>query len=271
MVSTVTGLQLLDSATSQGEGDMNEDLAGGTRNYAWMFDGATDMPPTFRPDPDVTGARWIAQFGDSWLRDSARGETPSELLSGLAAAVAAELRSQGMAAGGLPPTSSLGVVRADDARIMAAVVGDVSVYNVAKDDLLLESRFGEAERTAVAQRRASGDEAASVAAIVARRRSYLSGIGGQWVLGDNPAAGGAARRRVWTADPGDEILLATDGFARAVTDYGLVPSWKVLAEEIRSHGVCEMIGRIREVESDTERMRFFKRSDDACAALWRCA
>ncbi|MBL0888602.1 protein phosphatase 2C domain-containing protein [Myceligenerans indicum] len=267
----MTQLQLLDSSSDKGEGDMDEDLAGGVGPYAWMFDGATDMPPTFRPDPRVTGAYWIAHFGDAWLRRHARDQRPSELLSGLAAAIGAELQAQGMPSGGLPPASSLAIVRAYGEQITAAVVGDVAVYNVAEDDLLLDPAFGVTERAAVAQRVPCGTDDTTVAAIIARRRTYLSDESPQWILGDNPTVGKAAPIRHWRTEPGNEMLLATDGFTRAVTDYGLVASWKDLADEVRADGARSMIERIRRFEAGANRARFFKRSDDACAALWRCA
>lgn len=268
MHTTRTTLELIDTATSKGEGGMNEDLAGGVGPYAWMFDGATDMPATFRPQPDVTGAYWIAHRGNAWLRANARGQEPHELLTELAAAIDVELRSSGMPSGALPPAAGLAVVRADGDHVTVAAVGDVAVYDAAHDDLVLDTRFGSNEHGAVAQSLPPDDETAG---IVARRRSYLGDPRTAWILGNNPSAGSGALRRAWPAAPGDHVLLATDGFARAVTDYGLATSWADLTDQVRTRGVAHVIDRLRAHEADARRTTFFKKSDDACAALYRCA
>ncbi|RPF22262.1 hypothetical protein [Myceligenerans xiligouense] len=274
---TTTGLQLLDTATSKGEGDMNEDLAGGTGPYAWMFDGATDMPPTFCPQPHVTGAYWLAHHGNTWLREHARDQEPHALLSELATRVGATLRGRGMPDGALPPAASLAITRVTGDRLTAAVVGDIAVYNITHKDLLLDTRFARNERTAVAQHvrtdggRSDESRAAQVDGIVGRRRADLAGRNGPWILGDNPAVGTGALRRDWPMAYDDLVLLATDGFARAVTDYEIATSWADLAGMILTHGIQHLIERIRDVEARAEPTTFFKKSDDACAALYRCA
>lgn len=271
-------LQLLDTATSKGEGDMNEDLSGGTDPYAWMFDGATDMPPTYCPQPHVTGAYWLAHHGDAWLTAHARDQEPHTLLSDLAAAVDTTLRDRGMPDGALPPATSLAITRLSGDRLTAAVVGDVAVYNITHKDLLLDARFGTNERTAVAQhlptnsrRSDDGGRAAQVDGIIARRRADLTGRNGPWILGNNPAIGTGALRRSWPMAPGDLLLLATDGFTRAVTDYNIATSWTDLADMLLAHGIEHVIDRIRHFEARADRTAFFKKSDDACAALYRRA
>lgn len=271
MTRPMTELRILDAASSKGEGDANEDLVGSAGAYAWMFDGATDMPPTLRPDPRVTGAYWLAHFGDTWLRENVRDQEPHELLGGIAAAVRKEIDHLEELDDGLSPASSAAIVRIDGTRLAAAAVGDVSVYNISQGELLLDPYYAAVEHAAVAEQSRSGDAAAATAGIVARRRELLSDGGDQWILGDNPMVGDAALRREWPAEVGQELLLATDGFARAVTDYGLAGSWDALVGMIRSHGVQGVIDRIRRFEVGADRTHFFKRSDDACAALIRCA
>ncbi|MBE1877459.1 protein phosphatase 2C domain-containing protein [Myceligenerans pegani] len=275
---TITKLQLLDTATSKGEGDMYEDLAGGVGPYAWMFDGATDMPATYCPQPHVTGAYWLAHHGDAWLSRHASDQEPHTLLSDLAAAVDAALHDRGMPDGALPPATSLAIAHVTENRLEAAVVGDVAVYNVTHKDLLLDARFGTNERTAVAQQvPANGSRpdrevrAAQVDGIVARRRADLAGRNGPWILGNNPAVGTGALRRTWPMARGDLVLLATDGFTRAVTDYDIATSWDDLADMILAHGIQDVIDHIRHLEAGLDRTMFFKKSDDACAALYRRA
>jgi hypothetical protein len=71
-------------------------------------------------------------------------------------------------------------------------------------------------------------------------------------------------------DEVDHVLLCTDGFARAITDYQLFPSWPALIEAALGESLTAIAKAIRDIErhSDTgARRRHFKRSDDLAAIL----
>ncbi|MCF4123032.1 protein phosphatase 2C domain-containing protein [Antribacter sp. KLBMP9083] len=269
MTTTTTGLTVLDTATSKGVGELNEDLAGSAGPYAWMFDGATDTPETFRPDPDVTGAYWISHTCDTWLRSRPLTRRPPGLVTSLATHVAESLRLAGMPDDGLPPVCSMGIVRRTDAQVEAAIVGDVFIYHAGKYALLSNPVFGRNEHTAVRTQRDTRQSPQEAAAgITARRRGYLKGRDGAWVLGNNPAVGADVLFAAWDYTPGDLLLLATDGFARAVTDYHLAESWTDLTNLVVRRSAARVIQMIRDHEASTDQSApFFKKSDDACVTL----
>lgn len=265
MATTKNSLTVLDTATRKGLGEFNEDLAGSAGSYAWMFDGATDMASSFRPDSEVTGAFWISRTCDAWLRSHLLAQRPEELISSLAQYVDASLREAGMPNDALPPVCSLGIVNRTESEVTAAIVGDIFVYNAGQDDLLHYPAFGVNEHRAVRAR-----QAPSIAAtgITARRRDYLAGRNGVWVLGNNPAVDAGARTAVWPAAAGDLVLLATDGFARAVTDYKIARSWSELVELVQQRSAAGVIDMIRDYEASLDvHAPYFKKSDDACATL----
>ncbi|WP_423464877.1 protein phosphatase 2C domain-containing protein [Promicromonospora sp. MS192] len=265
MANSTSGLTVLDTATRQGVGEFNEDLAGNNDTCAWMFDGATDTIGTFRPDPRTTGAYWISRTCDEWLRRHDLTQRPAETITELAAHVKASLRDAGMPREALPPACSAGIVRRSADEVAAAIVGDIFVYHDGRDDLLDYPAFGANERRAV---RAQTSPQQAAEGIAERRRRYLAGSDGAWVLGDNPYVAAGARTIAWPAVRGDIVLLATDGFARAVTDYKIAASWHELVELVRERSASSVIDMIREHESTADtQAALFKKSDDVCVSL----
>ncbi|WP_161965258.1 protein phosphatase 2C domain-containing protein [Ornithinimicrobium cerasi] len=251
-----------------GEGQMNEDLAGDASHTAWMLDGATDVPRTYLPDHSVTGAYWLVHQINALLAKADAEPDHAKLLSRLAQNVAVKLRQHGMTAHDLPPACSLGIVTLESHHVVASIVGDVYIFHQEQDTLLSESQFGENERRAVLKRATTQNSA--TAGIEERRRGYLRGANGQWVMANNPDVWQGVASRQWRCFPGDHILLATDGFARAVTDYGLFPDWTTLAKEVTRQGAATVLGELRSYErSSTTDARHFKKSDDACVSLYQ--
>lgn len=259
----------VDHATSAGEGRMNEDLAGSSPARAWMIDGATDLPATFRPAPGETGAYWLASELDRLLRAESTALSNDDTLGALATAVGRALRRAGMSGSALPPACSIGLATVIGNELQASIVGDVTIYHLELDDLLSDDRFGRNEKRAV---RTAGaiNGADAIDGIEDRRRRYISGGGGQWVLADNPAVRRGARSKRWLAGVGGHLLMATDGFARAVSPYGLYSDWRALAADLRTRGADEVMRLLREHEArNLGQDEFFKSSDDACVALYR--
>lgn len=268
--------RLRDHATSKGVGDFNEDQSGHAHGVVWMFDGSTDMPETYRPWLDRSGAYWIAQIGNDWLlsrADPTRTADPMDLMGELASTVETALAASGMAAGALPPVTALGIAALDGNALNLALVGDVFIYHPASSSLLSDPRFGTNEKAAIARRRSEAQSTEDAQrGISERRRGYLRGLGGQWVLGPNPGVSSGAINAHWTVSTGDLLLLATDGFARAVTDYSIASDWDALTDMVVTQGAGKVMASIRAFEDAShEGGDFFKKSDDVCVALYEIA
>lgn len=261
-------LVTIDHATSRGQGSLNEDMAGATSQLAWMIDGSTDLPATFRPLPDATGAYWLAHTLSKRLERSTDAYC-NDTLAELASYVNSELMSLEIPADALPPACSIGIARLLDSYVRAYIVGDVYVYHVGQDDLLSDPRFERSESQAV--RAASQASAAEITAgMEKRRRGYIRGENDQWIFANNPEVRRGARVRSWPAWPGDHLIFATDGFARLITSYGVFPTWKAFARDIRFNGAAHMIEVLREFEAaNSKDLSHFKASDDACVAIHR--
>jgi serine/threonine protein phosphatase PrpC len=265
------GLVVIDSATSKGEGDFNEDLGGATPRRAWVLDGATDVSATIRPDPAISGARWIVERIDQLFRGSHDDLSPGEIFDAIALSLRDELDTDTPVAETVPPACSAGIVTAGSS-ISAAIVGDIYIYNLAHRDLLATNAFDRNEKRAAARatmRRSSAAE--TDAGIASRRLDYLNGRHGQWILGNNPGVSQGVMAREWRANDGDLMLLCTDGFARAVSSYGIFDDWEQISRRALATSVGAVVSMIRRHEHDrADPSEHFKGSDDIFAMIVRC-
>lgn len=265
------GWAVLDSATSRGEGQFNEDLGGSTHLRAWVLDGATDVPATARPDPAKTGARWIVEQVDGRLRKLRTDLPLRETFGSLATAVRTELGVAGVREGEIAPACSAGIISVG-ATLQAGIVGDIYIYNVSQRELLSTDTFDRNEKSAAS--RAGLPQAGGTLTgdgITSRRRDYLSGRRGAWILGDNPLASEGVILREWPACEGQVILMCTDGFARALTSYGLFENWEELSNAVLEMGIANVVALIRDHEAkDGSVQEHFKASDDIFAMIIKC-
>ncbi|HEY5347964.1 MAG TPA: hypothetical protein VIJ72_07215, partial [Rhizomicrobium sp.] len=95
--------------------------------------------------------------------------------------------------------------------------------------------------------------------------------GRNWVFSPDPRAADHVQSRDLAVPPGTFVLLASDGFLAAASDYGLYDAQGLLAAA-RDKGLATVGAQIRRCEEeDALGIRFarFKKSDDATALLLR--
>lgn len=268
--------EVRDYVTQIGEGICNEDVAGVRDGLAWIMDGATDVNASSFFG-NVTDAKWLTDRLDTWLRyqDFAFSSTdlPKEF-GRLAEHVNAGLVDVDFPADRLPPACSCGLARIDEERgtIELALVGDVYLFSVAHGEMLSNAFFAKREAAGVRQARMRQGESNLVLRdreqIAARRRGYIRGANGQFVLSSNPGVVHGVLTKSVPVRPGDMILLCTDGFARLVEGYRIHESWADLADAAIHHGLTPLLQQLREYEAGHGHSAHnYKASDDACAIL----
>jgi protein phosphatase 2C-like protein len=264
-------MRFVEMVNDAGEGVCNEDRAGQAGTLAWVIDGATSL--TDAPAlPARTDAEWLADHVDRYLRAHAGRDTADlpALYRRLAADVAVALADLEFPADLLPPACSCGVAwQAGDVLLMG-IVGDAFLYVPGTDTLLSDPLFGRREAAGVAGTATPARDrlVAGRAGIAVRRRQYISGTAGSFVLSNNPAVAGGVRQASVPVRPGQRVLLCTDGFARLVEPYGIYPSWAALAAAVEAGGLAAALRRLREYESAAEpSTTHYKHRDDACALV----
>lgn len=270
-------MRVVESVSDAGDGVCNEDRAGQAGELAWVIDGATSL--TDRPVlPARTDAEWLADHVTRYLTGTASRRLPDDLpslyadIAGDVARVLAQLR---FPPGTLPPACSCGIVRRTGDTLTMGIVGDAFLYVPGHDVLLSDPLFARREAAGVGAASATPGATPGTSLLVAdrpgiaaRRREYISGSAGSFVLSNNPAVSAGVRQATVRVADGQAVLLCTDGFARLVDPYGLYPSWAELADAARGGGLAGLLAELRGHERETGPAgAHYKRRDDACALL----
>jgi hypothetical protein len=256
------------------ENCFSEDRFGTSGAMAWILDGASSVSPglvrTARSDAD-----WIVDHLDNELRAlSDRPEPLKELVARALHHVAllADDEWEG-ARPEVPPSAALGVVRHVGDHTEFFVLADVSVIlrTEAAAVWLIDRRVD--EHNAAARREleeAVLEPEITFAQISERtrpllaepRRSMMNKPDGYWAASIDEAA--ADHALTGTIDGAEEVILATDGFIRALDLFGLVSS----PEQLFTSDFRALAGSIRAIERgdpDTIAYPRWSVSDDICA------
>jgi len=265
-------LEILDRVSDAGSAKPTEDRIGHSRIAAWVIDGATDVyPEPFLPAVndvhylvDAVGAK-LSQIDEPT-------PTAEELLAHLADAVREDIAARGFPAGRTHPTCSLSVALDREDELEFARIGDVTIIAVGDELTELSTDFyNQREIAAVAAAGASGlDSDNARHALLRRRREYITGVRAEGVFSGDPDAVLRVQRATVGRDEVRHILLCTDGFARAITDYQLFPNWPSLIEAALRESLSAIAKAIRDIEHHPEHdltASHFKRSDDLAAML----
>jgi hypothetical protein len=175
----------------------------------------------------------------------------------------------------VPPSAALGVVRHTGAGTEYLVLADVSVV-LHTDQGVFEftdqvDDHNNGARAVMAEALDAGKSFPEAKAITKphlaeRRRSAMNREGGYWVASIDEAA---AAHAVTDVVPGvREVVLASDGFMRALHLFGLVPQVGALFER----NLAELAEAVRKAEHDDPETRAYPRwtvSDDICARRLR--
>lgn len=241
----------------------NDDRYGATPQRAWMIDGSTDLGP-----PGLMGS----QPGAAWLAATASrafaaaetgtlGDTLDEVYARTAAAYAAERVRDPVDAWELPSAAFLAIALIDGALDLAWLADCVCL--ILRGEVV--TRLGpqpSADETEQARVHATGPERPLEMLRAERMRPERR------ILGIDPTHRAHVEHLRVPVEPGDEVLLMTDGMGALVDDYG-IPLDSFIAM-LRTEGLPALAAHLRAIETaDGTRTRYprFKGSDDA-TALW---
>lgn len=275
------GPTLLDRVSLPGDpGRPNEDAFGNAGAFAWVIDGATGLGDYECLD-GPSDAAWLAGTASAVIAERIEaGET--DLASLIAAAITEaayrferdlvrppEGRYQ-------LPTASILLARLDGDGIDVAELGDCSLYARGANGTLATigsdapGRARERESARLMISHGATLKTPEVRRRMRAGRATRNTPGGAWLLGIHPEAAAHVRRHRIALDAPYTALLATDGFAALVEDYGRYDA-RGLLEAAGGNGLGSLGEELRTIErvEDPDCTAFprFKPSDDATAVL----
>jgi hypothetical protein len=272
-------MKIIDQVTSPGGQRPNEDRLGYAGPLAWVLDGATDLESdAFLPaGSDV---QWLVDRVGELLTELGRrgvGGGAEDLLRSLSARIGDEIASLGFPPGRIHPTCSIGLLVARDDHWELARIGDPTCLAVGARTVELSTGFfGRREAQALDRARSGGlDQETNRRGIIERRAQYIEGCLEESVFSGHPNAHLRIQSTVVDPHGVEYVLLCTDGFSRAVVDYGLYPDWNALGCDALVTGLTAVVERLRQYEEEQAGSnvpgvsRHFKKSDDATALLIR--
>ena len=274
------GLRILDTVCESGGMKPNEDRIGAAADAAWVIDGATDV----YPEPFLPAANDVHYLVDGLgdrLRHAARPSVDAErMLTEISADLGREISGQGFPADRVHPTCSLGLAIDHGDTLELARIGDATLVAIAGHENqggrpaiteLSTTFYNQREIAAVRAAGPQGLEAHDArAALLLRRREYITGVHPEGVFSGDPSAALRLHRTSVKWSQARHVLLCTDGFARAITDYALYPTWRELLDAALRDSLAAVAKAIREVErrpDPSDSPQHFKRSDDLAAVL----
>lgn len=257
-----------------------EDRSGTSGTMAWILDGASAVSPE-RVTTASSDARWMVEHLDAELRALSGHQEPLEKLVAQAIErTAAQAKVEWKGKPDVPPSAALGVVRRSGDRSEFLVLADVSVIMLT-DAGVFEftdqrvDKYNNGAREVMAQALRSGrtfEEASERTRphLAERRRSSMNREHGYWVASTDEAAAGHALTGV--LDGVREVVLASDGFMRALRLFTLVPDLEALfAPERDFQHVASLIREAERDDPDTRKFPRWTVSDDICAQRLRWA
>lgn len=250
--------KILFSASEIGEGSDNEDIIGWNGNRIWVIDGGTDCAETIRPRSEMSGSLWIASLLDTWLREYSTNI--AILLAEFSRKIGEAVEPYRTDSSQVSPVCSVTVAERRGARVLIYSVGDVTAFLPQRGLLIENDSFSRNEKLGV-----KTDHETKHSSIVSRRRRYLDGEGGNWILGDNPRVRAHVLEVQSMAIGQEQVLLASDGFMRAIQPYKLYPDLRELLKVAQQNGVSVILRQIRDVERGLpgRGRESYKQSDDA--------
>ncbi|MBB1157018.1 protein phosphatase 2C domain-containing protein [Amycolatopsis dendrobii] len=216
-----------------------------------VLDGATS------PSPDLPPGGWYAHLLRDQLAQELRTAPHQDLSDALATAIAAVAKNNALTPGN-SPSSTVSILRWSDQEIEALVLADSPIVafghfgaDVVSDDRLISLRNNGLLQT--------GKD-------VRRRRNAEDGF---WVAEADPSAARKAVRRSWPRKDVNAVLIATDGVAIGVDEYGIF-TWPEVLQLAKNKGPEAVLDAVRAAENDDPhavRWPRAKRHDDQVLVL----
>lgn len=255
---------------------VNEDRFGLNGNLAWILDGVSPatrhrVAPSFESD-----AGWLVDEWDSYLRGVSNDDIPLvDLVACGIDAVATAAKEQWIAEPEVEPSTTLTLVRHAGDQLDYFVLGDSPLVFLMQDGeyVITDDRPDISNRQLleriIENARLTGSFEASreerLVDLAAHRRASMNKPDGYWVIARDRSA--TAQALVGSVPLPRSILLASDGFSRAVSTLGLSPSYDAL---LSSHSsLVDVANAIRRAEkADPLCTRYPRWSvHDDCSAL----
>jgi Protein phosphatase 2C len=255
----------------------NEDAWGRVPDAAWLIDGASTVEET-SAFSRVSNAAFLANFANEALRVQLAcrahvdESTLREALAVTARRFADRLPHDRPEASVLPSAAislvglaggQLAVIGLGDVTAVVEQPGGVAVFH---NPRALQRELQQLNDPSYTPKRAR-EQARH------RRLTAMNKPGGYWILSTDPRAAIEARAASYAVTAGTHVLLASDGFARAIDVFDIEPTWQALISNVVSGGRLADIGeQVRKAErADADRSAYprISMSDDATAVLLR--
>jgi hypothetical protein len=238
----------------------SEDVVIVLPNAAIVLDGATSLRA------GLPSGGWYAAELAGALAGRLSGPQDTDLADLLAASIKELARQRGLRPGE-SPSSTVSLLRWDDHRLEALVLGDTPVVAFGGDGPQVLSD----DRLAAIPRGSGGGYRERLRAGGGYGDSHLEALrsggeamdrwrnrdGGFWVAEADPDAAYEARRARWPRADLRAVLMATDGVACGVDDYRIFPDWSAVLELAVSRGAGAVLDMVRDAErSDPDGSRW---------------
>lgn len=255
---------------------VNEDRVGVEGRLAWVIDGATglsDYPVT----PVESDANWLVEIVVEVIRDAAAEPTlgPTAIVKKAIETAVDRAATEWNAVPEFPPSAAICLLAADGSGIDYAILADVTLV-LADGRSISDHRVDASNAPAMnklVELLAAGatfDDARDQIndLLINARVTGMNRENGYWVLADNVEAADHAIAGRLSIDECQRVLLASDGFSRAIDLFPVEADWALLLSGERT--LSEVLAEVREFDSREDSLTEFprwSRSDDATAAL----
>ncbi|MCK9924146.1 protein phosphatase 2C domain-containing protein [Frankia sp. AgPm24] len=253
-------------------------MAGARRAAVWVIDGASQLGDHALVE-GRSPAAWLAATASAYLARmpwAESGRPIRDVVRELILYVREAGRRAGLADAAGFPSATLSLVRLVHDHLELCLLGDSPVLVRPPGSpaaAFVDPQFDGAEERLLDAVRAELDRGVAPATVYARaqatnreRRIQRNTPAGLWVLADIPEAAEHAFVTTVPITSGMELVVMSDGFARALHPFGLVTSTDALLDEIAAGRAEALLDRLRTAErADSARVAFprFSISDDA--------
>ncbi|PSR56640.1 hypothetical protein AHMF7605_25670 [Adhaeribacter arboris] len=255
-------MKLLELVNAHGDGKVMEDAGGYTKNFVWVLDGATGLQK-HQYFSATSDAFWVVNNLNQFIAlNSTKFESIIDLLKAASNSLKSKAYKDKIPLNILDyerPSYALAFAKVEKEKLKYVVLGDCYVIIKTKNKIrvITDENF---LSNSIEKRIFTTSSQINQLDLLKTRRSTMNKVGG-YLIG---TIEGEAYEQVSEEEipifENAEILLCTDGFARAVNMYNLY-SWKGIFNTPLNR-VVEDIRNLEDMDNHTTK---FKKSDDIFA------